>query len=537
MRRKLAVALLGLMMVFGFSTSNFALAAGTNGSGEGPASTYSSPADTTPNLSGSSPTYPGSANYVAPTTTGDVNSGTLQTGDTKDNNISNANQTGTGVSDNTGNSVNTVVKAVYGQKTHGEYSTNTNSCASCHQTHTAASKSLLFKDGVYSTCTACHDGTLGFYNVYDKSTAGTFGGTHDGNSSVHLSTGVMQVKAAPGGNTTAATGSWTNEFNCASCHAPHGSYSDRLLNYNPNNMANTTADQGGQKLTNLSPQTALPAANAISPDSVLYSTTSDQAGITAETAGTPVLVLMQKVQDSKTQAYSYQRDTTPWLYGYDYNEQTHAKTYYTQLRDNTGAQLNGKVLINYGQGYAKAGSNPVTDVASADIARVYVTKLSSATKPLIPVTNANGYTVTKVDETVYTDAGIGVQIGKYCAACHTDYRAKSGAPSGTWSKAFRHTTNTDSFTCLKCHYAHGTDVTVMKDSQDQTVDSLVAAGKYATVADAKAYMLDKNPSSALKRYTNMSICWKCHGDSTKSSQLINNGFNTSNNSNGGTNVR
>ena len=177
--------------------------------------------------------------------------------ETADNNIGNANLTGTGAEVEDGTKAigpDGVIKSggmvkndgtTGTHRTHGEYQNNTNSCASCHQTHTGASKNLLFKDGVYNTCTACHDGTLGMYNVFNHSNAGTFGGTDAGNMSVHLADGSVQVKAAPGGNLSANSGAWINEFNCASCHSPHGSYSERLLHYNPNGMGREAEAAGG----------------------------------------------------------------------------------------------------------------------------------------------------------------------------------------------------------------------------------------------------------------------------------------------------
>jgi hypothetical protein len=53
----------------------------------------------------------------------------------------------------------------------------------------------------------------------------------------------------------------------------------------------------------------------------------------------------------------------------------------------------------------------------------------------------------------------------------------------------------------------------MKDAQGKTAQDLVASGEVADLATAKAYLLDKAPSSALKRYTNMSVCWGCHTSS------------------------
>ena len=60
----------------------------------------------------------------------------------------------------------------------------------------------------------------------------------------------------------------------------------------------------------------------------------------------------------------------------------------------------------------------------------------------------------------------------------------------------------------------------MKDAAGDTTTSLVNLGKTNPLTglifdttSAKSYMLDKNPSSALKRYTNMAVCYSCHTSS------------------------
>jgi mono/diheme cytochrome c family protein len=132
-------------------------------------------------------------------------------------------------------------------------------------------------------------------------------------------------------------------------------------------------------------------------------------------------------------------------------------------------------------------------------------------------------------------SGWGVAMSGYCAACHTDYLASTGNQTagtegeGTFDKAFRHTTTSDSYTCVRCHFAHGTDVQVMTDAHYRNVDKVAAdflangeaADATAAATLAKEYMLDKGESSALKRFTNMSVCWSCH-TSSKAEQLKNN---------------
>jgi len=583
--KRLAVLVLALVFVFVSATGAFA---GTTWEGtDSQGNSYSG----VPQQG----EYQGSLHYQDP----------LPDGDLDDNDIGNANMTGLNADIDDGSSVNDMIKsrnmtmndgtAGRTQRTHGEYQNNSNSCASCHQTHTAAAKDLLFKGGVYSTCAACHDGTLGFYNVFangaDASTAGTFGGTEAGNASVHLATGLVDgiyVGMAPGGNhMVGPTGSmddegeaWKQPFDCAACHAPHGSYSDRLLHYNPNEMANTVPSQGGQKQLDVKVIDGMPTLANVNADgyvaAIVYK--ADLVGMKTVQNwtngdatvylpdGEKVIVLLKKgpldanadyIQDrvSGVAQFTLLRDLTPWLYGYKFDPYP-IKKYFTQFKVGPGNATaieyaydwQTRTVVSdfekeYGHAYAKGAR--VVEAKYADIALCYVVKLAgdvvrknAAGSMFVEnidfntVTDFGGIRITRINTDIYDEAskgmdGYGVLIGKYCAACHTDYRAlsagqrKSYTPTGMFSWAFRHTTNNDRYTCLKCHFAHGTDVEVMWDARDYDIRTLVSSGQFANEAEAKAYMVDKNPSSALKRYTNMAVCWKCHTDS-KASQLKNN---------------
>ncbi len=552
--------------------------------------------------------------------------GTWQLDDAaKDNGINNANQSGLGAG---GQNVNTgVLKSndmvdnhgeKGAQRTHGEYQNNTNSCASCHQTHTAASKSLLFKDGVYSTCTACHDGTLGFYNVFGNgakaSSAGTFGGTHDGNMSVHMADGAVKMKAAPGGNPN-GTGTWDKEFNCASCHSPHGSYSDRLLHYNPNNMAATAPEQGGQKADKVAVVaksglatwiTANVNTDAAKKDPKfkylgVYGSKTDHGlttGYEEIPAGDSVIMIYERSVNSQSGVVSYNKTTNPWIYGYPTRGSSgNNHHYYTRfftadpatIVDAKGTYPTAKAdqvidhydyladtaHIKYGKGlvYADPAVLDLSTVKFAEVSRAYVVKLDlmpildpakdlagdndgkfdpgeELTFGTVKITTANqralyagetnplsvnikdrwGVTTPGTDKV----SGWGVAMSGYCSSCHTDYLASTSNQTagtegeGTWDKAFRHTTTSDSYTCVRCHFAHGTDVEIMTDAHVRTVDKVAVDLKAETPAltDAEAktlateYMLDKGASSALKRFTNMAVCWSCH-TSSKAEQLKN----------------
>jgi predicted CXXCH cytochrome family protein len=539
---------------------------------------------------------------TAPTWNGDLPKNGVETG--KDNGIVNANQSGVGTEGTTKNA-DGVIKSdgmtnqdgsTGSQKTHGEYHNNTNSCASCHQTHTAESKQLLFKDGVYSTCTACHDGTLGFYNVFEnsnhKNSAGTFGGsTETGNMSAHMVNGAVTVTAAPGGNVNDERGgTWSGEFNCASCHSPHGSYSDRLLHYNPNDMGNVKPEDGGIKADDVpvfayTSDSKYPAATTkyiavkgLKADHKLTDSSYDSI------LDTDLVVMIYEKSVSSSGVVTYKKTTNPWLYGYPVRgSDPNRHYYYTRLftedpvgivtvTDSTTGKINGtynksndtKVIDHYDYNTidrtAGTGVNfkygkglvygPVTgvlkDAAFVEISRAYVVKLdlvqameADGTTPkmfgTVPITTVNqralfaGDLYKNTDNTLAKFApfkgttsdvtGLGVAMSTFCSSCHVDYLAKSGAASGTFNTtSFRHTTTSDSYTCVRCHFAHGTDVEIMRDSHNRTIDDLqsetvMGPGKALTETQAHDYLLDKNPSSALKRYTNMSVCWGCHTSS------------------------
>lgn len=426
-----------------------------------------------------------------------------------ENGLDNANQTGLYSDINDGLSAADVIKSVYGQRVHGQYTKDTNSCASCHETHTASGAKLLFKNGSYNTCVACHDGTMGFYDVlatgHNASTAGTFGGNPDkalSNSSVHFATGVMKISAAPGGdrdNTDPAT--WGKEFTCTSCHSPHGSYSGRLLSYNPNGVGTTPAmdengsPTGGRFMQNVA---------------VVFDPTVAGGVYTA--------------QDSMGS-----RVPGPWVFGYPYGVEP--RQFWSQIRvmrpgETTFSPLydseftwNEVLDVNYFLGCFKdpAGLIPAGSLIQMDIAPASVVELQTATTTYAP----NGIPITTV-------IGYLSGVNRFCSACHTDYYTTEPQvstevyydvyydvynsrniriPTGVFSEVYRHSIaevpvqngligESGKLMCITCHYAHGTEKSVMLN-----------------VYDELGLILDISSSSALKRYANQEVCYKCHTDS------------------------
>ncbi|MFJ7728284.1 cytochrome c3 family protein [Neobacillus sp. NPDC097160] len=112
-----------------------------------------------------------------------------------------------------------------------------------------------------------------------------------------------------------------------------------------------------------------------------------------------------------------------------------------------------------------------------------------------------------------------VNYSKFCSACHDDYIQGSGKLRADGH--YTHTTNSSSAgrNCAACHFAHGTDITLLKDTQGKTIADYMKpvdkGGNGWSEAKAKAYMKDVSGSgtSSLKKYTNMAVCWTCHQSS------------------------
>lgn len=471
----------------------------------------------------------------------------------------------------------TYQRNVYGQLVHTDFQLNTNSCASCHMTHTAQSRGLLFRNGVYNTCTACHDGTLGFLNVFapptedqpwgGSITAGTFGVEKSRNASVHLANGVMEIAAAPGGNRAKVAvdedngaGSWGSEFNCGSCHAPHGSYSIRLLHYNPNNISlRKRLPQSAQEANSGGLWEAGFTAQSVAPGSYLYKFT-----VSGAYAGAPWL-------------YGYNGATTGMgifsgrnprfftrIYDIDYYD---PNTVGGPMATIDGTRIMNRFLgINYAGGYfyvkdedaeadlkqfmfERFGAVDYDIAAQVAAGKVkvdigYVMKVTAQAQDVSAEMVANGwalpqYSSNYIDPTsysgIYPTRSTVTNLNRYaynlfCAACHTDYLMGSASGQGPdgkgiYSKAFRHTINrgatgggtmpvkgtANSLLCVSCHYGHGVDSSFMLLADTTLVDAdELSTGAPNPFQGAN----DVNPSSALKRYINQAVCWSCHANSS-----------------------
>ncbi|MCW3491323.1 cytochrome c3 family protein [Dethiobacter alkaliphilus] len=427
---------------------------------------------------------------------------------------------------------------VPGQPVHTDFQKNTNSCASCHMTHTAQGRSLLFRTGVYATCAACHDGSgMPFFNVFETSesivsdrpdtagdhsltyqhrVSGTFGvNLADHNGSVHLATGDLSMKAAPGGNRLGQdkhgedddSGDWGDAFTCASCHAPHGSYSYRLLHGNPNDIARRTAQEGGLKVVE---------AEAVHMGDGVYRVV--ELGADAEAANASRLPF--RVGSASI--------FVDGIAGTGFTVDNAAGTFTHE----SGEEVDGEITITADR-FLRVDGPAGLDVLA-----------TGATDVAAYVTDAN--------RAMYAGHQNALYYNFFCAACHTDYERKlttrtvfgqgpdaadpegdiggsRNSMTGIFSGAHRHSTHfnantsfevvggTGTMLCVSCHYVHGTDNLIMKTADELVIgkvtEDYVAAAEIdgvETVSEYIDYMGDINPSSALKRYTNMASCWKCH---------------------------
>ena len=318
-----------------------------------------------------------------------------------------------------------LLRRVPGQSIHGEQMKNTNSCASCHITHTASAGQLLFQSSVYNACITCHAGDYTPYDVVGGSLAGgRFYTSNLSNErkgvSYHLATGTRKVGDAPGAlrgddatmrytrRGEATAGEWDKLFSCSSCHAPHGSYSDRLLHYNVN----------GQGKRDTQPIRALGEGK-------------------------------YRVVNSKA--------NSPWLYYDPQNHPEYAVIVYRNEKD-----ITEQFAINYGRGELDrvSGNSEPTHVSFVRPTRV---------------------TMQIKNNSVIHSGG----VVDFCTACHIGYYDSVDGSTFAWHDRFYHQIDMDvskwideravanlnleesaggqkQLTCLTCHFAHGTDTALMR---------------------------------------------------------------------------
>jgi hypothetical protein len=416
------------------------------------------------------------------------------------------------------------------QNTHGFYQNNTNSCAGCHQTHTAADgEYLLFKDGIYSTCSACHDGTTGAYNAFAQANAETpneIAGTFNvdsadktsHNGSLHQADGSLDVSAAPGGNrngsdkdaSALAKATYGAEFDCASCHSPHGngSAAENNLNLDPlgwggvayNGTTPGDDANNGKLFKNVEIVSSVPTTSAGHTPFILVKKTVSTADVSSDKTKAGYLYYRAGVTAGDVALQTYRWDGQKYVADYSLflRDIGHVSAPFTnantKFMNTAGDDISKTINVVWRDGFAFGSDTAMANVAKADISLGIDVETTNEIASLFDSKDANY---------VYDS---GTEMSKYCASCHIDYLSTTrGNNTGVYTKAHRHATAQDRLSCVRCHFGHGTDATIMKDSNDQSQFTSLDHNGDLT------YYVDPNPSSALKRYTGMSVCYSCHG--------------------------
>lgn len=344
--------------------------------------------------------------------------------------VYNANNTG----DKHAPGFNGYARNIPGQRVHSDFLSGTNSCATCHMTHVAPGQYFLFQKSIYNVCIACHfDDTANTYNILQRSGGGRFfdpGFDPDRfGVSQHLTTGAKTHAAAPGAVPDSARRKWwESKLTCGSCHAPHGSYSpSRYLQVNPN-------------------------GNAV------------RFG--------PIRLL--RGFDGRYRPEDH-GDKFPWLY-YDYESELYEQ-YGAIVLDGDGNPVRDGIFIHYRQGYV--------ELEGPDNGPYVITFSQALVMDMDVEIDGAG------NETVTYRAG----VVDFCVSCHTSYlrlgEDAEGSPVLYTDHAFfTHQLNRDvtdhvyavepdqrfkleidrhgpakRLVCLSCHFAHGTDSSLMLNSE------------------------------------------------------------------------
>lgn len=418
-----------------------------------------------------------------------------------------------------------------GGRIHSNYTTNTDSCAACHFTHTAFGPRLLQWTSAYQACVACHDGTLGNY-TYDvfagkigqtgkRTAGGLFGDNmHISNSnnglvnpdtlSNHMPDGSVSLASAPGGNPEA---NHNEALECISCHTPHGQGGNaRILNPDPNKLLFKKGKEAPNELLKWL---------------------------------TPLGGNQFKAPEGN------------WIPGYPYNHLTKVMVApdepFLAWSELGTLELSGGTFLE-AQDFQINYRDGVVTLTEAGLAKKDWQEVFAIYVPgLYIVMQIDNYMDLLDEQVTYlaTDShGRPTSFNRFCGVCHTDYNTEdcfnyneatgqdephnSGELlTGTYSIANRHQVGNkwdpaqwslketpevmkfslsgqdQIITCMTCHLAHGADKEYWNDTNDS----------YPGFPDD---IVDNNPSSALKRLPNMAVCEACHqmGDGSEGYRTI-----------------
>lgn len=417
---------------------------------------------------------------------------------------------------------------------HSSYTKNTNACAACHATHTAVGASLLQWNGETTTCMACHDGTAGVatYDVagghIGASTAITNGGVFPTGTQTSVSQhdvfgNIMQLKAAPGGNTTAQSGSWMNDFSCASCHSPHDNGGNfRLLNPDVNGFA-TNHTVTKQQLT-ADPDNA--GGYALK---VQYNTVNSTNPFYAYLLQGPYPIKLTVYDASGNTLTAGQDYTFKVVNDHTSITPTTNQTLYVsgdvalKVKGNIKNYLSTSESVQYVSGF-----NDFCGACHVD----YNTSMYSDTNGVVGPTQKTtdyydnyGNQIKVASHAVDQPTGVYTQAYRHTVGFDAGANGHGGLPAGlqfeerTYKTSTGATISTKIMSCMTCHVAHGTDDAWWQAYGQKTYNGTAynAFGALPKVGAAPAEVFDasrtdgvNNRGSNLKRLPNMGACEACH---------------------------
>ncbi len=452
---------------------------------------------------------------------------------------------------------------------HSNYAKNTNACASCHATHTAVGKDLLQWNGETETCMACHDGTAGVatYDVSSghigSSTAITNGGVfptvNQTSKSMHDVFGGVDIKAAPGGNFGSSDpNTWGAEFNCVSCHNPHGMGANfRILNPNVNGFADNhkagTYNTITKKFTAAVAMTDVSTKPSFAAPATGYKKFAYKAQYRDVYSGNPFYAnFVTAPYPHKVSLFTDAAMATA-LTGYTASVENGA--YIVTVPDTTTAvyvtgyvalpvkgNINGYLTANEQVTYVN-GFNDFCGACHVD----YNTSMYYTGSPTSMTTNTDGTPVTAAQKT-YTDldgnkiliprhavdfaTGVYTQAYRHTVGFDAGADGHGGLPAGLQFEVRTYKTTTGTVTsnfmsCMTCHVAHGTD-DAWWQAYGQKTYAGVALNAFGALpqpgaAAAEVFSADNTHTtpagsattfntrgSNLKRVPNMGACEACH---------------------------
>ena len=403
---------------------------------------------------------------------------------------------------------------------HGNYLTNTEQCARCHNTHTGLSARLLKDTSVQRTCYVCHDGTQSYYNVkagtYWNGTAdlSSLGGGFESGSG-YTSTHLVDASNKPPGGAGSLL-----YLTCVNCHNPHGRPSTdnyRMIQKSVQGQA-VTVTAVLTRLNGLSSNTDAGAAQTniftasnrapATPDNrEIASYLSGISNLCGSCHGDYLIYTSADTDPASGGTVHFRHRVGAPLTGGTPNPDGLVISYnspglYTILPTQgvpTGANIRNHTFTSSASGlplnttytYVVTAVNYVD--AAGTLGESTIGKAFAVTTPALAGPSGNYYTVT-----IYWDMianAIGYKVYRGNGATPASYDLLTAAPlpdnatsytdTGAAPDTTKHPPGTSNATimCLTCHYAHGTKA---------SVTALIGG------------------STKLRRLDNMGVCQNCH---------------------------